>query len=224
MGAAATPRYDGLADWYDETSAGWAEVNRADLLALLGAGDGRCLDLGCGTGQYFPILRASGRTVVGLDHSADQLRLARGRGAPVVRADATALPFRDGVFPLVAALWVSTDMDDFAGVVRAATRVLEPGGTLLFYGVHPCFNGPCVQNLEDGSRIVHPGYRLAGWHPDSPWWRPGGIRRRVGMRHVPLSDLFHCFLDAGLAIERVAEPRDDAIPHVLAVRARKPQR
>jgi SAM-dependent methyltransferase len=219
--ATATSRYDGHADWYDVSSAGWADANRDHLLALLGPGDGLCLDLGCGTGHYFPILRDAGRTVVGLDHSADQLRLARGRGGLPVRADATALPFRDGAFPLVAAFWVSTDMDDFAGVVRSAARVLEPGGTLLFYGVHPCFNGPCVEYVEDGSRIVHPGYRLAGWHPRSPWWREGGIRSRVGMRHVPLADLFHCFLDAGLAIDRVAEPRDDAIPHVLAIRARR---
>jgi hypothetical protein len=91
----------------------------------------------------------------------------------------------------------------------------------MFYGVHPCFNGPCIENRPDGALVVHPTYRTAGWHKPAPWWRPGGVRERVGMRHVPLADLFHAFLDAGLAIERVAEPRDDPLPVVLAIRARR---
>ena len=43
-------RYDGFADWYDENLAPYAEAAGQDLLALLGSGPGRCLDLGCGTG------------------------------------------------------------------------------------------------------------------------------------------------------------------------------
>ncbi|HET9894052.1 MAG TPA: hypothetical protein VFQ44_03895 [Streptosporangiaceae bacterium] len=39
-------------------------------------------------------------------------------------------------------IWISTDVDDFPAVPAEAARVMAPGGTLLFYGVHPCFNGP----------------------------------------------------------------------------------
>src|SRR2546426_12717121 len=60
------------------------------------SGDGLCLDLGCGSGLYFDVLAATGRTVVGLDRSADQLRIAQGRSRQVVQGVAAALPFADG--------------------------------------------------------------------------------------------------------------------------------
>lgn len=213
-------RYDGLADWYDSYNGPGAGRNRTELLRLLGPGDGLCLDLGCGTGHYFDVIRASGRTVVGLDRSADQLRVARDRESRLVHANAAALPFADRAFSTVATLWVSTDLDDFGAVLKEATRVLIPGGLLVFYGVHPCFNGPCVESRDDGARVVHPTYRAAGWHRDSPWWGQN-IRRRVGMRHVPLADLFNAFLEAGLHIDRVVEPRDEPVPFILAIRAHR---
>ena len=49
-------RYDGHAEWYDAWNKPHAERNAADVLALLGSGDGLCLDLGCGSGLYFDVL------------------------------------------------------------------------------------------------------------------------------------------------------------------------
>ncbi|MEV0387795.1 class I SAM-dependent methyltransferase [Nonomuraea sp. NPDC050643] len=218
------PRYDGHADWYDEVNAPWAEGHHATLLDLLGPGTGLCLDLGCGTGQNFPALRATGRTVVGLDYSADQLRLARTRrdgGEGLVRGDGAALPFADATFASVVTLWISTDVDDFTAVIREAARVLRPGGTLLFYGAHPCFTGPHVEDRPDRARVVHPTYRTSGWHQEAPWWRENGIRRRLGMRHVPLAELLGAFLEAGLVIARVLEPSAEPVPRALAVSARR---
>jgi SAM-dependent methyltransferase len=215
-------RYDGLAEWYDRYNAPAAQRNRAELLQLLGPGDGLCLDLGCGTGHYLDVIRHSGRTVVGLDRSADQLRIARDRGRNLVQADAMALPFADRVFTTVAALWISTDVDDLAAVLKETARVVTPGGLVVLYGVHPCFNGPGIQQRDDGGILVHPVYRVAGWHHDAPWFGQN-IRRRVGMRHVPLADLFNAFLNAGLSIDHVAEPGDEPVPLILAIRARRPR-
>src|SRR4051812_28827424 len=125
-----TARYDGLSEWYDELIV----PNLADVAELLGPGDGTCLDLGCGTGRYLDAIRSTGRTVVGLDRSGDQLRLARRRDpGPLLQGDGTALPFASGVFGTVTAFWVSTDIGDFPGLLREAARVLRPGGLLLFY-------------------------------------------------------------------------------------------
>lgn len=162
-------KYDGLAQWYEDYNAEAARENQGPLTQLLGAGKGWCLDVGCGTGQYFDAIRSTGRSIVGLDRSADQLRIARGRDRAVVQGDATALPFADATFPTVVSLWASTDVDDWAQVMREAARVLQPGGLFVFYGVYPCFNGPHVQNREDGARINHPLYRDAGWHEAAPW-------------------------------------------------------
>ena len=216
------PRYDGYAEWYDNWNKPHAERNASDVVDLLGSSDGLCLDLGCGTGLYFGVLAATGRTVVGLDRSADQLRIARGRSRHVVQADADALPFADGAFPAVATLWISTDVDDFAAVLSEAARVLRPGGLLACCGAHPCFNGPHTQWLDDGGMVAHPTYRLAGWHQEAPWWGPH-VRRRVGMRHHPLAELLNAFIAAGLAIEHVAELGDRPVPGILAIRARKPK-
>ncbi|MFI7452414.1 class I SAM-dependent methyltransferase [Nonomuraea sp. NPDC049714] len=215
-------RYDGLAEWYDDIIGSGAAANFPDLAGILGPGDGLCLDLGCGTGRYLELIRSTGRTVVGLDRSDDQLRLARRRDpAPLLRGDGTALPFAGEVFGTVTALWVSTDLDDFAGVLKEAARVLRPGGMLLFYGVHPCFNGPHIENREDGALIIHPTYRRTGWHPRSPWWPIGGLRDRLGMNQLPLPDLLNAFIDAGLGLDRVYEPREQPIPGILAIRSHR---
>jgi SAM-dependent methyltransferase len=217
-----TARYNGLADWYDARFVVGAEPHQAGLLELLGRGSGPCLDLGCGTGRNFESIRASGRSVVGVDRSADQLRLARTRtDGPLIESDAAVLPFADGSFDTVLALWISTDLDDFDGALQEATRVLRPGGVLVVYGVHPCFNGPHVVYEEDGSRLIQTTYRLAGWHEPAPWWGEDGIRRRVGMRHIPLADLLNALLRTGLTIERFEEPGEFAIPHAFAARATK---
>jgi len=215
-------RYDGYADWYEEWNRPHAERNAAEILDLIGAGEGLCLDLGCGGGLYFDVLAATGRTVVGLDRSADQLRIARGRHGRVVQADAAVLPFADGVFPAVAAMWISTDVDDFTAVLREAARVLIPGGLFAFYGAHPCFNGPHSEWLDDGGVRAHPTYRNPGWHEQAPWWG-AFVRRRVGMRLHPLAEVLNGFIAAGLVIEHVAELGTRPVPIILGIRARKPQ-
>ncbi|MGW1340359.1 class I SAM-dependent methyltransferase [Kribbella sp. NPDC002412] len=214
-------RYDGLADWYDARYVADAEPHQAGLLELLGPGSGPCLDIGCGTGRNFETIRATGRSVVGVDYSADQLRLARSRTeGPLMVADAGVLPFADASFDTAMVMWISTDVEDFGQVVREAARVLRPGGVLVVYGVHPCFNGPHVQWNEDGSRLVHPSYRRSGWHEESPYWGDG-IRQHVGMHHVTLADYLNAFLLSGLTLERFEEPDSAGVPYSLAVRARR---
>ncbi|TDW17370.1 class I SAM-dependent methyltransferase [Kribbella kalugense] len=215
-------RYDGLADWYEERFVEGSEPHQPGMLELLGPGSGPCLDIGCGTGRNFESIRASGRTIVGLDFSKDQLGLARTRtDGPLLHGDAAVLPFADESFDTAITMWISTDVDDFGAVLREAARVLRPGGILVAYGVHPCFNGPHVVYEEDGRRTAYPTYRQAGWHHDSPWWSDDGIRRRIGMRHLPLAEYLNAIIKSGLTAEHFEEPTGPDIPHALAFRARK---
>jgi SAM-dependent methyltransferase len=214
-------RYDGYADWYEDWNRPAADRHAGRIRELFGPGKGLCLDLGCGGGHHFGALAATGRTVVGLDYSADQLRVAWGRSRSIVRGDGAALPFADATFGTVATLWNSTDVDHFGAVLAEAARVLRPGGLLGFYGAHPCFNGPHIEWLDDGGVRAHPTYRQAGWQPAAPWWGKF-IRVRVGMRQYPLADLLNAFVRTGLLVEHVAEHGDRAVPTILALRARKP--
>lgn len=89
------------------------------------------LDVACGSGPMSRELVEPGRTVIGLDLSAEELQLAAERGpGPWVRGDGLRLPFRDGTVDAVTSslgLVVITPLD---ALMREITRVLRPGGVL----------------------------------------------------------------------------------------------
>jgi SAM-dependent methyltransferase len=213
-------RYDGHADWYHDQFEGYASAPGSSGLLLrevLGDAVGRWLDLACGTGLHFEALQAAGRAVVGIDLSADQLRVASVQSVPVVRGDATALPFAAGTFDGVSATYLHTDVDDVAPVFTEVARVLRPGGRFVYVGTHPCFVGHFVERRGDGRRVLHDGYFDAGWRDSSPFFGPG-LRRRVGARHATLSELVNKLLATGLRLHEVLEPHnDEAVPMILAL-------
>ncbi len=108
-------------------------LRRAGLLP----GTSRALDAGCGTGAGATWIRArlGAAAVVGVDVSSEALRLFRVRaGAPALRADVRALPFRPAVFDLVVChdvlQHVPADGHDHRALAELR-RVLRPGGLLL---------------------------------------------------------------------------------------------
>jgi SAM-dependent methyltransferase len=168
-------------------------------------------------------LAEAGWEVTGVDASSEQLALARTRApqVEVLQADAHALPFADGSFQAVVSILTHTDFDDASAVFCEVVRVLEPGGVFVYAGVHPCFGSPFAQPLEDGTTLLHPGYRRVGWEtvsrdPDNP-----GIRSRVGVNHIPLARLLSAVLDAGLTLTTFEEPGERDPPLFLALRAEK---
>jgi ubiquinone/menaquinone biosynthesis C-methylase UbiE len=186
-------RYDGVAEWYDEHVA-WSTAAAAPLIArLAGRGSGWCLDVGCGTGVHLAALTEAGWSVVGVDASADQLRVARRRAglavAGLVQADAVRLPLPDGSCPLVVSAFTHTDVEDFTSLAREARRALEVDGRFIYVGLHPCFTGPFAeQPRADGARVVHPGYWRPGWQTGGPGSVEGGLTSRSGSGTFPSPD------------------------------------
>lgn len=220
------PRYDGLADWYDQEVRGLDITATAldALTGLLGSGSGKCLDLGCGTGIAIPRLGELGWAVVGVDISADQLRIARERigdlAAELVQADATRMPFADQSFDAVVSLWTHTDFDDPEAVFAESRRVLRAGGQFVYVGTHPCFVTPFVERRPTGMHLLHPGYRKRGWTTAGPGFGHG-IRPRVGVHHLPLADLVNAIIGSGLTLKRIEEPGEDDYPVMLGLVAQR---
>jgi SAM-dependent methyltransferase len=215
-------RYDGLAAWYEEFRPALSTHESEALERLLGPGEGRCLDLGCGTGVALEPLRRLGWSVVGTDVSEDLLDVARERGLEAVRAPAEALPFDDGSFDAAVSIWTHTDVDDFQAVLRELARVLRPRAPFVYIGAHPCFVGPHSRFFgAKGVPELHDGYWRAGRYDDGPAIRPEGLRARVGATHLPLGPFIQAFLEAGFTLQRFEERGADEYPFVVALRCRR---
>lgn len=216
-------RYDDAVDWYEEFRPALGAHEEAVLRRLLGAGRGRCLDAGCGTGVAIPVLQALGWEVVGVDESARMLARARDRGGGVVAGDLGELPFGDGSFDAAVSVWTHTDVDDFAGAVRELTRVLRPAAPLVYLGGHPCFVGPHSRFIHaQGVPTLHPGYRKTGrYGSGAAGINPNGLRARVGALHLPLGEFLASFLAAGLVLEHFEELPEREYPYMVALRWRR---
>jgi SAM-dependent methyltransferase len=116
----------------------------ARLIELLGLPAGsRVLDVPCGQGRHAHLLAEAGFEVDGFDLSSDLLQRARERGTSrtlrYTRGDMRRLPARwTGRFAAVVNLFTSfgffLEPSDDARVVAEWTRVLEPGGCLVWHG------------------------------------------------------------------------------------------
>ena len=105
----------------------------------------RVLDMGCGRGEIVLHAARRGAEVVGIDYSADCLRLTRrtlevasegDRDRVTLRqADATALPFEGEVFERVLMLDIVEHLHDWqiGRALRGAYRVLSPQGYLVLH-------------------------------------------------------------------------------------------
>ena len=105
---------------------------------VLAKATGRTIELGAGTGQnlaHYP----QGVTELVLTEPAEPMarRLERrvaasAREAAVVRAEAERLPFEDGEVDTVVSTLVLCTVPDPEAALSEVTRVLRPGGRLLF--------------------------------------------------------------------------------------------
>jgi SAM-dependent methyltransferase len=215
-------RYDGFADWYDEQLAAFSLEATDAIRRFVGPGPGRCLDIGCGTGLHLPTLLELGWSVVAVDISRDMLRRARGRAADVefVEADVTSLPFADNTFDVALAAFTHTDVDDLAGLVSEAARVVREGGKLALIGLHPCFVGPHARAVDarEPPQLL-PGYREHRRYEEAPGISPDGLRAKVGAVHVPLGELVQSVIDNGFTLDAFEELGSREYPQVVAIAA-----
>jgi SAM-dependent methyltransferase len=96
------------------------------------------IELGCGTAYVSSWLARRGAHVVGIDNSAAQLANARrfqrefGVEFPLIHGNAEAVPFADESFDVAISEYGACLWCDPYRWIPEASRILRPGGTLVF--------------------------------------------------------------------------------------------
>lgn len=106
------------------------------------------LDLGCGTGDLCDVVEDSGYSPIGVDFSAGMLASAHTR-APLVRADALALPVPDASADGVVSGFALRNFVDLDRFFRECVRVLRPGGRLA-----------ALETAEPAAPLLRAGHNL----------------------------------------------------------------
>jgi demethylmenaquinone methyltransferase / 2-methoxy-6-polyprenyl-1,4-benzoquinol methylase len=107
---------------------------RAAVDAIRARPTDRVLDVATGTGMVAKALHDRyGCAVVGLDQSADMLRIARTRDGvyeSVVQGRAEGLPYPDATFDHLTFTYLLRYVDDPRATMRELARVVKPGGRI----------------------------------------------------------------------------------------------
>jgi SAM-dependent methyltransferase len=113
----------------------WAEgPDPIEMLeqAVAETAPGRCLDVGCGRGQFSEwMANELGAEVTAVDQSERMVELTRARGVDARLGDARSLPFSDGEFDCVLAAWMLFHVREIEQALAEIARVLRPGGRLV---------------------------------------------------------------------------------------------
>jgi SAM-dependent methyltransferase len=190
----------------------------------------RTLDLACGEGRLARDLAARGYLVIGVDSSPTLVELAReaDTGGEYVVGDAGALPFEEGSFDVVVAYNALMDVDDLAGAVGEAARVLEPGGCFCAAIVHPLAYVGRFESRDPDAPFVFewPYFERRETHER---FERGGLGMTFHSHVRPLEDYTRALEDAGFlldALRETADPGGDErwlrVPNFLYLRAVKP--
>ena len=105
---------------------------------VIGAAEGRVLEIGVGSGVNLPLYGPTVRSVVALEPSAELLAMARRRAAiasvPVelLETSAEVVPIDKSSIDTVVTTWTLCTIPDAQRALAEMRRVLRPGGALLF--------------------------------------------------------------------------------------------
>lgn len=111
---------------------------------VVGAAEGRVLEIGSGSGLNLPFYRSTVREILALEPDAKLLAMARRAehaGTPVnfIEASAEAIPLDDDSVDTVVTTWTLCTIPKAAVALSEMRRVLRPNGRLLFveHGLSP---------------------------------------------------------------------------------------
>ncbi len=165
------------------------------------------VDIGCGEGRVARDLKRLGHPVVAIDGSPTMVRqaLEADPEGDYRVADAAALPLEDACADLALAFMSFQDVDDLAGAIAEAARILEPGGRLVFAIVHPLNSAGTFAGEEPDSPFVVTGTYLEAF-PYSDELERDGFAMSFHSEHRPLEAYSRALEATGLLVEAIREP------------------
>ncbi len=140
--------FDAIAGRYDlmnrVMTMGQDQKWRRFVMWMAGApGQGRVLDLACGTGDIAALMSRMNpqATIIGGDFSQNMLKIAQSRFRETSiswqACDANHLPFADSVFEAVTFGYLLRNVDEPLTVLTEVHRVLRPGGRVICLDTTP---------------------------------------------------------------------------------------
>jgi SAM-dependent methyltransferase len=217
------------AGWEDRASQwlAWARTPGHDaywryrdaFFALVPPPAGRTLEVGCGEGRVARDLVTRGHAVTAVDASPTLVASAAARdlSATYLVADARDLPFDDASFDLVVAYNVLMDVEDMAGAVGEAARVLTRAGRLCACVTHPATDAGAWRPARDAD-----DHDYLGGRPFALDDERDGLRMRWDGHRYSLDDYSRALEEAGLLLEAIREPRPLPVDGEYAEWARVP--
>ena len=123
-----------------------AAVIMPNLMRLVNPREGqRILEVGCGDGYFADAFAKKGAAVTGSDIAPEMIEKARARNAGITwhAASADQLAFaKDASYDAVVVVLAIQNIENLAGAISEASRVLVPGGSLFMVLNHPAFRIP----------------------------------------------------------------------------------
>lgn len=192
----------------------WRRLVAATVYQTLPAGEGKILDVACGTGDLSLTIAGEGKAqLVGLDFCRPMLEIAaakslrRGATIPFIEGDALALPFRDRSFDGVTIAFGLRNVASVESGLVELLRVLKPGARVavlefskpryaLFRGLFRIYFTrvlPLVGGLISGSRGAYQ------YLPDSVSRFPDQNELLTLMREAGFEEVTYKNLTGGIA-------------------------
>ncbi len=111
------------------------ELERILITRMVGLPAARLMDAGCGYGRLFPCYQQGVDEMVLLDSSHSLLKQAKENTfhrATYVSSDISRIPLQDATFDRILLIRVLHHLPDPAAIFRELSRLLIPGGHLIF--------------------------------------------------------------------------------------------
>lgn len=148
--------YDVTAQIYDERYSDEQHLKYWKTLETVDVANAVVLDVGCGSGMFFPEVAGRAQAVVGVDVSKQLLLKAKvnpGANVYVVQADADHLPFADGTFDAAFSFTVLQNMPKPAKTLQEIKRTTKKNGKIAVTGLKKAFPETSFHDLIQGSGL-----------------------------------------------------------------------